>query len=431
MMMFVKQCLLIASMLWASAECRIGSDVVSIVPGEVQEIRSLQSELERQVIYLLPFDIKIALEGNSSPEDVNIYALKQIVTDWMDASFRAKSENEGLLSNGAAFDYVLLEIANRRELQTEDPARELQTEDPAPTFYKAVFRGFSVWNLATLDTEPVNVELVELIQRATFLEDKSLLELIRNTDSDEFGLGSAVLDVRAEVSDGSTTTGNPAGDDDDDTDETLQLIIMIAIVVACLAFCLLMFAVIWAWRTDRAKREAYKVGRNQTGTAVPDSNESEAPRSPPKQKSPATKAPAPPSTKPVLNLPPREIPAQSDYPESVISDSVAPDSVISNDVDTSFTGYSMPHQQPAAATTPSSTFQPREVNDAASISSMDSYGYSLDGYASSLGPAQAKFPGGALSMPANTTGGGSLGADADESDVDLAPSENGDSYNQP
>jgi hypothetical protein len=424
MMIFLKQCVLITSMLWGFAECRIGSgDVVhsnsvSMVPGEVREIRSLQGELERQVIYLLPFDIKIALEGNSSPEDVNIYALKEIVTDWMDASFTAKSENEGLLSNGAAFDYVLLEIANRRELQDD--------EDPAPTFYKAVFRGFSVWNLATSDTDPVNSELVELIQRATFLEDKSLLELIRTTDTAEFGLGSAVLDVRAEVS-GSTTNGGDAADDDDDTDDTLQLIIMIAIVVACLAFCLLMFAVIWAWRTDRAKREAYKVGRNQPGVVATDPTESKAPRSPERPKSPARKSPSralPPQSKPVQNLPPKEIPTQSDYPESVISDSVVTDSVISNDVDTSFTGYSMPHQQPSA-TTPSSTFQPREVSDAASISSMDSYGYSLDGYASSLGgPAQSKFPGGALSMPANTTGG-SLGAD--ESDVDLAPSENGDS----
>jgi hypothetical protein len=424
MMMFLKQCLLMASMLWAFAECRIGSDVVvrsnSVVPGEVREIRSLQDELERQVIYLLPFDIKIALEGNSSPEDVNIYALKEIVTDWMDASFSAKSENEGLLSNGAAFDYVLLEIANRRELQNEEPA---------PTFYKAVFRGFSVWNLATADTDPVNSELVELIQRATFLEDKSLLELIRNTDTDEFGLGSAVLDVRAEVSGSTTNGGDPAGDDDDD-DDTLQLIIMIAIVVACLAFCLLMFAVIWAWRTDRAKREAYKVGRNQPGVVVPNPTESKAPRSPEKPKSSANKSPArtlSPQSKPVQNLPPAEIPGQSNYPESVISDSVVTDSVISNDVDTSFTGYSMPHQQPAA-TTPSSTFQPRELHgDAASISSMDSYGYSLDGYASSLGPGQTKFPAGALSMPANTTAS-SLGAD--ESDLDLAPSENGDSYKQ-
>lgn len=412
--MFLKQCLLIASMLWAFAECRISGDVVA---SSSVEVRSLQDGLERQVIYLRPFDIKIALEGNRSPEDVNIYTLKQIVTDWMDASFKAKSENEGLLSSGAAFDYVLLEIANRRDLQTEDPA---------PTFYKAVFRGFSVWNLADAETEPVSSDLVELIQRATFLEDKSLLELIRRADTEEFGLGSAVVDVRAEVPDGSINNGD-TGDGDDDTDATLQIIIMIAIIVACLAFCLLMFAVIWAWRTDRAKREAYKIGRNPPGVADP--AERKAPQSPKKPRSPPNKSPAhspppPPKLEQAKNNPPAEIPSESNYPDSVISDSVLNDSVISNDVETSFTGYSMPHQQPAA-TTPSSTFQPRELNDAASVSSMDSYGYSLDGYASSLGPAPTKYPGGALSMPANTSGG-SLGAD--ESDADMAPSENGDSY---
>mmetsp|Transcript_15525 Transcript_15525/g.33550 ORF Transcript_15525/g.33550 Transcript_15525/m.33550 type:complete len:94 (-) Transcript_15525:209-490(-) len=34
----------------------------------------------------------------------------------------------------------------------------------------------------------------------------------------------------------------------------------------------------------------------------------------------------------------------------------------------------------------------RDFNDAASMSSMDSYGYSLDGYAPSLGPAQGGYP---------------------------------------
>merc|ERR1719162_1952384 len=36
------------------------------------------------------------------------------------------------------------------------------------------------------------------------------------------------------------------------------------------------------------------------------------------------------------------------------------------------------------------------MNDAASMSSMDSYGYSLDGYAPSLGPAQGGYPVGPL-----------------------------------
>ena len=73
----------------------------------------------------------------------------------------------------------------------------------------------------------------------------------------------------------------------------------------------------------------------------------------------------------------------------------------------------MPHQAPSA-TAPSAKFEPRELNDAASMSSMDSYGYSLDGYASSLGGAPKYPAGGAL---------GGMPTDAnDASDADLAPS---------
>lgn len=45
--------------------------------------------------------------------------------------------------------------------------------------------------------------LVELIRRATLLEEKNLLELLLAAD-DGMGLGSSVLDVRAEVSESST-----------------------------------------------------------------------------------------------------------------------------------------------------------------------------------------------------------------------------------
>jgi len=421
--------LLVTALLWAFGECNA--------------LRGLQDNdtVQRHVVHLLPFDIKIALDGNSSPDDVNIYALKTIITQWMDTSFKTKSENEGLMGEGTSFDYVLLEIANRRELQEGTLA---------PAFYKAVFKGFSVWNLEGPEIPPVNPELVELIQRATFLEDKKLLELIRQAD-DYAGLGSNVLDVRAEVSSESTPDPN-AANADSGSDKSLEVIITIAIVVACLAFCLLMFAVIWAWRTDRSKREAYKVGRNQPGVR-PDETRSES--DDPSPRNPKSSAAAAAATRnnppPVRNEPvppperhlklPNEIPAESNYPESLISDSV-----ISDDVETSFTDYyksSMPHQHQAPAPTKTKTRQPpvsvpqpvpapvpapapspspaKELHDAASVSSMDSYGYSLDGYASSLGPAP-KFPGGALNMPSTSA----LGAE-DASDAELAPSENGDS----
>jgi len=399
--MFLKQILIIASLLWALAECRVGSSE-----------RSLQENAERQVVYLLQFDIRLALDGTKSPDNVNIYTLRQIVTSWMDDSYKAKSENDSLLSYGASFDYVALDFVTRRQLE------ETTGGDARPTtFYKATFRGFSVWNLESFGTEPVNSDFVELIQKATLLEDKRLLELLRGAD-DGMGLGATVLDVRAELANaGSDDAGDT--DSDSETDETLEIIIVIAIVVACMAFCLLMFAVIWAWRTDRAKREAYRASHREQGHNVIEKTRREPP--PPQYKNSHPPKVVPPSNPPpaAAKSPPLEIPASSNYPDSVISDSVITDSVVSNGLETSYTGYSMPHQA-ASATAPSAKFEPRELNDAASMSSMDSYGYSLDGYASSLG-GPPKFPGGALSMPSESNA-------PDASDADLAPSINGDSY---
>lgn len=381
-------------------ECRIGD----------QE-RLLQ--FDRQIVYLLPFDIKIALQADKDPNDIDMKALTSIVTSWMEDSFKAKSASASVIGVGASFGYLVLEVANRRQLQTGDAS---------PTFYKVVFQGLSLWNLESSDTEPVEPLIVELIQRETLVQDNILLEMIREADSST-GLGTAVLDLRADIATGSNGGGSTNGDDG--SDETLQIIIMIAIIVACLAFCLLVFAVVWAWRTDISKREAYKTARNQPNEVENVAPKKTVTKSPEKPKSPPRPKSAPaPAPKPVVKPPPpQEIPSQSNYPDSVISDSVAPDSVISNDVDNSYAGYSVPHQQQASVT-PSAKFEPRELNDNASMSSMDSYGYSLDGYASSLGPAQTKFPGGALNMPSS---GSALGAD--ESDTDLAPSvKDGDSY---
>lgn len=399
--MFLKQCLLIASLLWAS----------------FVESKSRSLETQRQVVHLLPFDVRIALEKGSNPNDVNIYTLKQLVTSWMDASFQTESENEALLSSATNFDYTLLEIVNnRRSLQEGDPSSSYTEAE----FYQAIFQGFSVWNVEGPNFETVDSEVVELIQRATFLEDKKLLDLIRQTE-DYAGMGTKVLDVRVEVVDPSDYQGDD--ETEESPDKSLEIIITIAIVVACLAFCLLMFAVVWAWRTDRTKREAYKVGRNPPGV-MPDRTGSESdPDSPAKEQSPKRGSPR-------KGQPPAEIPGQSNYPESA-------ESVISEDIETSFTAYynsqaqqqqqppqpmstpSTPSSQPYnTPTQPSARHEPK-FNDAASMSSMDSYGYSLDGYASSLGGPQ-KYPGGALNMPSNN------GSVEPDSDADLAPSENGD-----
>jgi len=73
-----------------------------------------------------------------------------------------------------------------------------------------------------------------------------------------------------------------------------------------------------------------------------------------------------------------------------------PDSVISEDISTSLSAYYKSGMAYNAVGAPKHLSNGGEINDAASMSSMDSYGYSLDGYAPSLGPAQGGYPVGPL-----------------------------------
>jgi hypothetical protein len=370
-----------------------GTADVNSEPSDPEEEERVRTDLVR----LIAFDVQIAMTGGAeSLQGVNIYALNDIVTDWMTDSFETKSMNQGLLSNTTSFDSVALEFripgTRRRTLQEEEAA-----DTAVPTniaLYTASFDGVSLWERRGALSTPMDPELVELIQRATFLEGKQLLALLQSADT-YTGLGELVVDVRAFITPDRSqqTTVQSSG-----SDNNLEIIIIIAIVVACLAFGLLMFAVVWAWRTDQTKRDAYKVGGNSI-QRPPDGTGSESDydrdqSSPPQNKknshthnninNPNHNH----NNNPSMNQheqpmrPPTEIAPQS-YPESVISE----------DISTSLTayyrsgmaGYSMPKRA-------------GELNDAASMSSMDSYGYSLDGYAPSLsgGPTQMGYPVGPL-----------------------------------
>eukprot|EP00980_Cylindrotheca_fusiformis_P001268 scaffold332_cov117-Cylindrotheca_fusiformis.AAC.28 len=301
---WLKQCLFVACVLLAQvAESRMGG---------IEVVRTLQKE-ERQVVYLLPFDIKIALEGSTSSGNVDIVALKQIVEDWLSASFQVKSENEGLSDNGAVFDYILLEIADQRDLQ----------EASSLDFYKAAFRAFSVWNLASPDTEPVSDDLVDLIQRTIFLEDKDkLLELIRQADGADSGLGSAVLEIRLGVL-GDGSMGEDEGDADEGTNRDVQIIIAVAIVVASLTFCLVICAVVWNWRTDSACRDANKDDDN-ISCSLPDSVASpkKTPDSSCNSDTPVKPPPLSPPSKPAKL--PDDIRSQVSHTDTVVSTMFAP-----------------------------------------------------------------------------------------------------------
>jgi hypothetical protein len=372
-----------------------GTADVDPEPSDPEEEERVRTDLVR----LIPFDVQIAMTGGAeSLQGVNIYALNDIVTDWMTDSFETKSMNQGLLSNTTSFDSIALEFripgTRRRALQGMEGDEEVGAVPTTIALYTASFDGVSLWERRGALSTPMDPELVELIQRATFLEGKQLLALLQSADP-YTGLGELVVDVRAFITPDRTdqTTVPSSG-----SDNNLEIIIIIAIVVACLAFGLLMFAVVWAWRTDQTKRDAYKVGGNSI-QRPPDGTGSESDydrdqSSPPQNKNNHNNT----NHNNINNNPNNTLTSlnkheQSMHPPSEIAPQSYPESVISEDISTSLTayyrsgmaGYSMPKRA-------------GELNDAASMSSMDSYGYSLDGYAPSLsgGPTQMGYPVGPL-----------------------------------
>jgi hypothetical protein len=247
------------------------------------------------------------------------------------------------------------------------------------------YTGVSLWERRGQGTTPINPERVELIQRATLLEDNRLLTLLQAAD-EAAGLGYYVLNARATIPNVIPNTQNQNtqnNTDDNAGDDNLEIIIIIAIVVACLAFLLLMFAVLWAWKTDRQKHQAYGVNNVAKGSLRPPDNGTGS-TSDDLHYDPNTHQPKLSSSLPNhhqhqhqhQHLPPSEIQPQ-EYPESVISEDISQS--LTAYYKSGMAGYNVPK---------------RELNDAASMSSMDSYGYSLDGYAPSLsgGPTQMGYP---------------------------------------
>ena len=189
---------------------------------------------------------------------------------------------------------------------------------------EAKFKGAALFG-REVDQTPVPADFVLEIQQQTLANRTGLLQALQQSKVQ--GLGDAVIDVRALLAE-STTNNNS------DNDNTLEVVIIVAIVVAIVAFLFLVVAIVWAWRYDRQNRNAYlsKPEAPKTGS---DTTEDEP-------------------------SPVKEV-ANAGYPESVLSES---------------TYY--------RSGMPASMLLQNSMADAVSVSSMGSYGYSLDGYAPSL-----------------------------------------------
>lgn len=374
----------------------------------MQRILQEDGRVRTDLVRLLPFDVQLAMSGD--PANVNIYSLTDIVQEWMSESFFEKAENQALISNSTSFDSLGLELrTNNRRLQDSNAGIQLLT---------ANFEGVTLWERVGSSTPPMDAEIVELIQRSTLFEKQSLLVKLRAANPDSTGLGQEnVLDVRAYVA----TQPAPARVEDNSNDP-LQIVIIIAIVVACLAFGLLMFAVIWAWRSDQSKNQrnnnksSNKASSRHANSTDNDHNippiatQSESYEMEMKSPTGMTPPAVATSTGSEASMDQQPLPSPGGYDGSVISE----------DISTSLTAYYKSGMSGyATATRPSANMasNARDFNDNASMSSMDSYGYSLDGYAPSLGPAPQGYP-----------VGGSLTGMIKDPDTDYSEEEDAVSY---
>jgi hypothetical protein len=495
--------------------------------------RTLQSSdtvIRTDLVRLIPFDVQIAIQddsdsdsdsdssasdnGNGDTDNLVIESLYPLltdtITDWMMESFDIKTNNPNtqLVNNNTSFDSIALELIDQTTSTGTIDGQILN-------LVQVSFEGVSLWERVGTGTPPMEPEIVELIQRATFLEDKKLKDDLQTTintllidlgmyeeGAEEQSPPILIVDVRAYITPTGTggNTNNNNGSNNDSSangngngngngsiggnNKSLEIIIIVAIVVACLAFALLIFAVIWAWRSDRRDHAHHLDGDKPQhtsteravvgGVAAGASGGSKSSKQQQQQQRKSNKSSNKSATSNsssknknkkifggggknrnssatqkqrgggsdrnsknnkydnnnndvagagVADFPdilnngsyPKEIGNvdgnngndTDDYDDSVVNggtdnNQYPGDSVVSEDISSSLTAYyksGMGYNNQGG--------QPRHhlINgnnnmgggdDGASLSSMDSYGYSLDGYAPSLGPAQGGYPVGPL-----------------------------------
>jgi F0F1-type ATP synthase membrane subunit c/vacuolar-type H+-ATPase subunit K len=318
------------------------------------------------LIDLIDFDVHIAVTNNLG---IQIFEVTDIVTEWMADSFDAQLEAIGYSGPYADFNtVVLLERGDRdRALQASTvDADGSETATENGELYKAKFKGAALFTRAD-DQLQVPVEVVESIQRTTLINDVALLEALQISGAT--GLGSAVIDVRAfvnAVEPNGVFNNNEGGDN-------LEIVIIIAIIVAAVAFLFLVFAIVWAWRYEKTNRDAYLVNakdsKDKTGSD-PDSSYAESKKLSPKNNTPVQEV---------------DVGFQNDVSLASLPGGYRTESVISDDISTSLSQY---YRSGMADHRGFARSNSNHLNDAASISSMESYGYSLDGYSPSLATPQ-------------------------------------------
>jgi len=401
--------------------------------------RSLVSDVVRtDLIRLIPFQVQMAIQDETTGTDSELIAetlysggtlLTDTISDWVMSSFVSKTSGEQAemliqgISNFTSFDSIALELMKNSSSTGTIDGQELN-------LVQLSLEGITLWERVGTGTPPMDPEIVELIQRATFLENRALKTALQTSINNllfNLGIDSvdgvqpiSIVDVRAYiVPPGSFASGGDSEEDDDTVatpvaeppiqstaNKNLEMIIIVAIVVACLAFALLVFAVVWAWKSDRRERGSKppkpRKAKKQKAPRIQETPnpEPKKPKRYSKAKEATTyqQAPAEPSVEAASSYDLPHVDSDGSYPRVIgksgnDSSAYPEDSVVSEDISGSLTAYyksGMGYSGSKASTAGSR--EPKNFNDAASMSSMDSYGYSLDGYAPSLGPTQGGYP---------------------------------------
>jgi hypothetical protein len=304
--------------------------------------KAVDDLVEDQFKDLLPFEVTLVLQSENAT--VKDFEVRRITARWMTDVFEA-----GVTDLGA--DYKLVQTI----VQTYgDPIQEGRV-------FSGSYDGISFWSR---DSPIPNADVVVAMQIQGIVNDAdTLLQMLREGSEDD-GLGSNVVDVKPALIDA------PAPDDaNGGSDDQLDVVIIVAIVIAVLAFLLLSFAIFMAWRQNQQRNAAFKADPNRDPNSPTGTGASETDEVSPRKGSNNDDS-----------QPPSEI-APSD-----LGGGLYPDSVISEDITTSLSAYyssglakDKNYNRLAGAGAGAGG-----LNDAASVSSMESYGYSLDGYANSI-----------------------------------------------
>ena len=230
------------------------------------------------------------------------------------------------------------------------------------------FRPYAPWETLYADDAEIDAHEEQIKKLKAYLAEKE------GEDPPEDGypygppprgedLEGAEVDAQAYV------VNNPNSGSSSSSDDSLELVIIIAIVIACVAFLFLIFAIFWAWRYDKRNRRAF-LAENRKSTTDETFDAGDSPES---KEKPMVKTQTNNKKTPVLPSYPSVIGG-----ESQADGGVYPESVISEDIHSSLSQY---YTGGAAG---NYNYSNGRLQDAASVSSMESYGYSLDGYTQSV-----------------------------------------------